>query len=540
MEKRTVDHFGPVISTVGLDSVGLANLKAVHWNYSASALYEQALMRGEAALSEGGALVALTGLHTGRSPNDKFIVQEASTSDKIWWGNVNKPISEEQFDRLHAKVAAFLQGREVFVQDLYAGADPQYRLPVRIITQHAWHNLFASNMFIRPALPERALFTPQFTVLQVPDFHAEPERDGTRSDVFILVNFAKRLVLIGGTSYAGEIKKSIFSILNFLLPEQGVLPMHCSANMGPKGDTAIFFGLSGTGKTTLSADGSRTLIGDDEHGWSETSVFNFEGGCYAKVIRLSAQAEPEIYATTRRFGTILENVVVDPGTRVLDLDDARYTENTRASYPLDFIPNASDSGIGGIPDNVVMLTADAFGVLPPISKLTPEQAMYHFLSGYTARVAGTEKGVTEPQATFSTCFGAPFMPRHPSVYAKLLGEKLAKHGANCWLVNTGWSGGAYGTGQRMSIAHTRNLVRAALDGTLGGVGMTPDPNFGLLVPDACPNVPVEVLQPRNTWADKKDYDAMAAEVAKRFEANFSQFADQVDRRVREAGIRAAA
>jgi phosphoenolpyruvate carboxykinase (ATP) len=540
MEKRTVDHFGPVISTTGLDAVGLSNLAAVHWNYSVPALYEQALRRGEAILSEGGPLVALTGQHTGRSPNDKFIVQEASTSDKIWWGNVNRPISEEAFDRLHAKMAAYLQGREVFVQDLYAGADPEYRLPVRIVTQHAWHNLFARNMFIRPSLEERARFVPEFTVLQVPDFKAVPEHDGTRSDVFILVNFARRLVLIGGTSYAGEIKKSVFSILNFLLPERGVLPMHCSANIGPNGDTAIFFGLSGTGKTTLSADASRTLIGDDEHGWSSTSVFNFEGGCYAKAIRLDPKAEPEIHATTRRFGTVLENVVVDPGTRVLDLDDARYTENTRASYPIDFIPNASESGIGGMPENIVMLTADAFGVLPPISKLTPEQAMYHFLSGYTARVAGTEKGVTEPQATFSTCFGAPFMPRHPAVYAKLLGEKIAKHGSNCWLVNTGWSGGAYGTGKRMSIAHTRALVRAALDGTLAAAPMHRDPHFGLLVPEGCPDVPSEVLMPRNTWTDKRAYDETAAEVARRFEANFQQFADEVDSSVRDAGIRTAA
>ena len=535
-----MNHFGPVISTTGLDAVGLTNLEAVHWNYSAPALYEQALMRGEAVLSKGGPLVALTGQHTGRSPNDRFIVREASTSGDIWWGDVNKPISEEEFDRLHAKVAAFLQGREVFVQDLWAGAEPDHRLNVRIVTQHAWHNLFASNMFIRPSSNERAHFVPRFTVIQVPDFKAVPERDGTRSEVFILVNFARRLVLIGGTSYAGEIKKSVFSILNFLLPEMGVLPMHCSANIGPKGDTAIFFGLSGTGKTTLSADASRTLIGDDEHGWSDTSVFNFEGGCYAKTIRLSREAEPEIHATTERFGTILENVVVDPDTRELDLDDARFTENTRASYPLDFIANASGTGIAGVPGNILMLTADAFGVLPPIARLTPEQAMYHFLSGYTARLAGTEKGVSEPQATFSACFGAPFMPRHPGVYAKLLGEKMARHGSTCWLVNTGWSGGAYGTGKRMSIAHTRALVRAALDGTLEQAGMTTDPNFGLLIPNACPGVPSEVLQPRNTWADTAAYDRMAAEVARRFEANFARYADHVDNRVRDAGIRAAA
>ncbi|UEM20559.1 phosphoenolpyruvate carboxykinase [Skermanella mucosa] len=536
----TVKQFGPTISSNGLDYLGLSGLKAAHWNYSAAGLYEQALVRGEATLAKGGPLVAITGQHTGRSPNDKFIVQEDSTSGDIWWGNVNKPITEEQFDRLHGRVAAYLQGREVFVQDLYAGADPEYRLPVRIVTQHAWHNLFARNMFIRPSAEDRMHFAPEFTVLQVPDFKAVPERDGTRSDVFILCNFAKRLILVGGTSYAGEIKKGIFSVMNYLLPARGVLPMHCSANIGPKGDTAVFFGLSGTGKTTLSADGSRTLIGDDEHGWSETSIFNFEGGCYAKVIRLSAQAEPEIYATTSRFGTILENVVMDPETRVLDLDDGRYTENTRASYPLDFIPNVSETGIGGIPQNIVMLTADAFGVLPPISKLTPDQAMYHFLSGYTARVAGTEKGVTEPQATFSTCFGAPFMPRHPAVYAKLLGDKIAKHGSNVWLVNTGWSGGAYGTGKRMSIGHTRSLIRAALEGNLADAPHRPDPNFGLFIPEACPDVPADVLQPKNTWSDKRAYDETAHEVAKRFEANFKQFADEVEPGVRDAAIKTAA
>ncbi|MFM2043812.1 MAG: hypothetical protein RLY86_2388 [Pseudomonadota bacterium] len=531
---------GPVISSFGLDYLGLVNLKAAHWNLSPAQLYEQAVLRGEAKIAKDGALVALTGQHTGRSPNDKFIVQEETTSDQIWWGNVNKPVSEQAFDRLHARMQAYLQGREVFVQDLWAGADPEHRLPVRIVTQHAWHNLFARNMFIRPPLAERAGFEPAFTVMQVPDFKAVPERDGTRSEVFILCNFKKRLVLIGGTSYAGEIKKSIFSVLNFLLPAKGILPMHCSANMGERGDTAIFFGLSGTGKTTLSADSSRTLIGDDEHGWSDTSVFNFEGGCYAKVIRLSEEAEPEIHATTRRFGTILENVVMDDGSRMLDLDDGRYTENTRASYPIDFIPNASDTGVGSQPTNIIMLTADAFGVLPPISKLTSEQAMYHFLSGYTARVAGTEKGVTEPQATFSTCFGAPFMPRHPTAYAKLLGERIARSGANCWLVNTGWTGGAYGTGKRMSIGHTRALVRAALDGRLATVAHAPEPNFGLFVPEGCEGVPAEVLSPKNTWADKHAYDATAAEVARRFEANFQQFAEHVDKKVLAAGIRTAA
>lgn len=530
---------GPVISSFGLDYLGLSHLKAAHWNLSAAALYEQAIRRGEAQMAKDGPLVALTGQHTGRSPNDKYIVQEETTADQIWWGN-NKAISEDAFDRLFARMQAYLQGREVFVQDLYAGADPDHRLPVRIVTQHAWHNLFAQNMFIRPKLCDRKEFEPGFTVLQVPDFRAVPERDGTRSETFILVNFKQRLVLIGGTSYAGEIKKSVFTILNFLLPARGILPMHCSANIGPAGDTAIFFGLSGTGKTTLSADGSRTLIGDDEHGWSDTSVFNFEGGCYAKVIRLSPEAEPEIYATTRRFGTVLENVVMDPGSRELDLDDARHTENTRACYPIDFIPNASDSGMGGQPQNIIMLTADAFGVLPPISRLTPEQAMYHFLSGYTSRVAGTEKGVTEPQATFSTCFGAPFMPRHPSVYAKLLGERISRGGANCWLVNTGWTGGAYGTGKRMSIAHTRALVRAVLDGRLATVPHVAEASFGLMVPEGCDGVPAEVLQPKNTWTDKRAYDDTAREVARRFEANFTQFAEHVDEKVRGAGVKVAA
>jgi phosphoenolpyruvate carboxykinase (ATP) len=535
-----VDHYGPTISRFGLDYLGLSHLKAAHWNYSVPSLYEQALRRGEVVLAKGGPVVALTGANTGRSPNDKFTVRDEATDGEIWWGNVNKAVTPETFERMYGRVQAYLQGREVFVQDLYAGADPACRLKVRIVTQHAWHNMFAQNMFIRPGVESRRDFEPEFTVVQVPDFKANPERDGTRSEVFIFVNFSRRLVLIGGTSYAGEIKKSIFSVMNYLLPPKGVLPMHCSANMGPAGDTAVFFGLSGTGKTTLSADASRTLIGDDEHGWSDTSVFNFEGGCYAKVIRLSASAEPEIYATTSRFGTVLENVVMDAGTGALDLDSDRYTENTRASYPIDFIPNASATGIGNVPNNVVMLTADAFGVLPPISKLTSEQAMYHFLSGYTARVAGTEKGVTEPQATFSTCFGGPFMPRHPSVYANLLGERIGRHGTDCWLVNTGWTGGAYGTGQRMSIAHTRALLRAVLDGSLAKIPHRAEPNFGLLVPETCPDVPDEVLMPRNTWKDKRAYDETARDVAKRFEKNFAQYSDHVTDKVKAAAIHAAA
>lgn len=536
-----MEDIGPVISTHGLQELGLRNYARANWNFSVPALYEAAVRRQEARLAQGGPIVARTGQHTGRSPKDKFIVREPGSENDIWWGDVNVAMAPEQFDNLLNKARAYLQGREIFVQDLHAGADPEYRLPVRIITENAWHNLFARNMFIRPSAQERSSFKPEFTVLQVPGLQSDPETDGTNSECFVLVNFARRLVLIGGTSYAGEIKKSVFSILNFLLPAQGVLPMHCSANIGPAGDTSIFFGLSGTGKTTLSADGSRTLIGDDEHGWSDRGVFNFEGGCYAKVIRLSEKAEPEIFATTRRFGTVLENVVMDPESGVLDLDSAELTENTRASYPLDFIPNVADSGMGDQPQNIVMLTADAFGVLPPISQLTPEQAMYHFLSGYTARVAGTEKGVgSEPMATFSTCFGAPFMPRHPSVYAKMLGEKMARTGARCWLVNTGWTGGQYGVGERMSIQHTRAMVRAALDGRLAEVDGFIHPDFGMLVPRRCPDVPEEVLDPKNTWSDKAAYDRVARDLTQRFEKNFKQFEGYVDDNVKAAGIYQAA
>ncbi|MFQ5959432.1 MAG: phosphoenolpyruvate carboxykinase (ATP), partial [Alphaproteobacteria bacterium] len=425
---------GPAVSCHGLDNHGLSRLAAAHWNYTTPALYEEAIRRGEGVVARGGPLVVRTGQHTGRSANDKFIVKESSSADDIWWGAVNKPISPKHFAGIRQKLFAYLQGREVFVQDCYAGADPAHRLEVRIITETAWHSLFARNMFIVPPRDALSEFEPRFTVIQAPGFQADPEADGTHSGVFVIIDFAEREVIIGGTSYAGEIKKSVFTILNYLLPAKDVLPMHSSVNVGKAGDAAVFFGLSGTGKTTLSADPKRTLVGDDEHGWGDDGVFNFEGGCYAKVIRLSAEAEPEIYATTRRFGTVLENVVVDADTRVLDLDDATFTENTRASYPLDFIPNASATGAAGHPSNVIMLTADAFGVLPPISRLTPEQAMYHFLSGYTAKVAGTEKGLgNTPQATFSTCFGAPFMPRHPSVYGEMLGARIARHDTACWL-----------------------------------------------------------------------------------------------------------
>jgi phosphoenolpyruvate carboxykinase (ATP) len=537
--RGAVEHKGPRKSSYGLDNQGLGNVGIAHWNLSAASLYTEALTRGEAKLSEGGALVAMTGQHTGRSANDKFIVKESSNEDNIWWGKVNKPFEETKFAGLHQKMLDYLNGKEVFVQDCYAGADHGHRLPVRIVTECAWHNLFARNMFIQPETEELDNFTPEFTVLQVPSFEADPAVDNTRSEVFVLANFAEKLVIIGGTSYAGEIKKSVFSILNYLLPEKSILPMHCSVNVSNEGDSAVFFGLSGTGKTTLSADASRMLIGDDEHGWSDDGVFNFEGGCYAKVIKLSEEAEPEIYATTGRFGTILENVVMDEAG-ALDLDDNRHTENTRASYPINFIPNASETGIAGNPKNVIMLTADAFGVLPPISKLSPEQAMYHFLSGYTAKLAGTEKGLgSEPQATFSTCFGAPFMPRHPSVYAKLLGEKIAKHGVNCWLVNTGWTGGAYGTGHRMPIGHTRALVSAALDGTLANVEFDKDPFFGLGIPASCENVPTEILNPRNTWEDKAAYDKQAAHLVSLFIENFEQFAEYVDEEVIKSAPKSA-
>jgi phosphoenolpyruvate carboxykinase (ATP) len=534
-----VQQVKPVVSNYGLENHGITNVDIVYWNYTNSALFENSIRRREGVVSEGGALVVRTGHHTGRSPNDRFVVKEEATGSSIDWGKVNRPIDADKFDGLHKRMLSYLQERELYVQDCYAGADKENRLRVRVITETAWHNIFARNMFIQPQAEELEGFVPEFTVIHAPRFHAIPETDGTNSEVFIIVNFEKKLVLIGGGSYAGEIKKSIFSVLNYLLPDKGVLPMHCSANIGEDGNTAIFFGLSGTGKTTLSADASRTLIGDDEHGWGENGVFNFEGGCYAKVINLSAEAEPEIYATTNMFGTILENVVVDMESRALDLDDGSLTENTRASYPLASIPNASETGLGGQPRNIIMLTADAFGVLPPISKLSSAQAMYHFLSGYTAKVAGTEKGIKEPQATFSPCFGGPFMPRHPSVYGKMLARMMEKHGADCWLVNTGWSGGPYGVGSRMKIAHTRAMVNAALNGELAGAAMREDENFGVMVPESCPNVPEEVLNPRSTWGDKEAYDAAAKNLTRLFADNFKAFEEHVDASVIAAAIRAA-
>ncbi len=509
-------------SNYGLENHGLTPTKAVYWNLSPAELVEQAVKRGEGQLTQDGPLLAITTPHTGRSPNDKYTVREPSSEKDIWWDK-NNALTGAQFDQLHRKTLTYLNERELFVRELHTCADPANRLRIRLIDAVAWTNLFANNLFIRPVAKDLADFTPDFTILHAPELKADPKVDGTRTETVIAINFAHKIILIMGTRYAGEVKKSVFTILNYLLPKQGVLSMHCSANIGAKGDTALFFGLSGTGKTTLSADPDRGLIGDDEHGWGDTGVFNFEGGCYAKVIKLSAEAEPEIFSTTKRFGTVLENVVIDPDTHALLLDLDTITENTRAAYPIDFIGNAVIPGIGGHPKNVMFLTADAFGVLPPISKLTPEQAMYHFLSGYTAKLAGTERGVTEPQATFSTCFGAPFLPLHPTVYAKMLGEKLAKHNAQVWLVNTGWSGGPYGIGSRMKIAYTRAMVRAALLGELDKVPTQIDPIFGLPMPMACPGVPAEVLNPRNTWTDKDAYDKKARELAGLFVKNFEQF-----------------
>jgi phosphoenolpyruvate carboxykinase (ATP) len=518
---------------VGLEREGIETDR-VKWNLSDAVLYEEAVRRQEGVLAAHGPLACRTGQHTGRSPTDKFVVREPASEAHVAWGKVNQPMDLAHWDVLHRDFLDSLKGRELFVLDAFAGADSQYRLPIRIITEYAWHNLFCRNLFIvNPK--DAAGQAPQFTVIDSPSFKADPKRHGTRSEVVIAVNFARALVLVGGTSYAGEMKKSIFSVLNYILPLQGVLPMHCSANVGRSGDVALFFGLSGTGKTTLSSDPERMLIGDDEHGWSDRGVFNFEGGCYAKTIKLSAEAEPQIFATTRRFGTVLENVVVDPETRALDLDDDRYTENTRAAYPIDFIDNAVPSGLGGHPQNVVMLTADAFGVLPPISRLTPDAAMYHFLSGYTAKVAGTEKGVVEPKPIFSACFGAPFLPLPPGRYARMLGDKLATHQARVWLVNTGWTGGPHGTGRRMKIAYTRAMIRAALSGALDGVAYERDAIFNLDVPASCPEVPPEVLHSRSTWPNPADYDAQARKLANMFVENFAVFEKGVTSAVKAAG-----
>lgn len=524
-----------------LSGTGVAGPAAIHANLTAPGLYAHALRRGEGRLSADGAFMAITGQHTGRSVQDKFVVDDPEVRDAVWWGKVNQPMAPANFARFSGAVRTWLgQQPELFTQDLYAGADPAHRIRVRLVTTNAWHALFARNMFIRPPREELEGFTPDYVILHAPEFDADPGTFGCRTSTCIALSFAARTICIAGTSYAGEIKKSIFTVMNWLLPERGVLPMHCSANVGKAGDAALFFGLSGTGKTTLSSDPERALVGDDEHGWSDTGIFNFEGGCYAKVIKLSKEAEPQIWDASHRFGAVLENVIGDELGN-LDLDDNRLTENTRSCYPIEFIPNTVAGGRAGKPKNVVMLTADAFGVLPPIAKLTPAQAMYHFLSGYTARVAGTEKGLgKEPQATFSTCFGAPFLPRHPEVYGRMLAERIAKDGAQVWLVNTGWTGGAYGTGKRMSIQHTRALLRAALDGSLAKVEFVRDPFFGLMMPKAVPGIPSEVLNPRETWADKDAYDRQAKHLVSLFEKNFETFAGAVGDDVKQAAIRAAA
>ncbi len=515
-------------------------VKAAHVfeNLSTAELVEHALRRGEGVLGNDGQLVVDTRPHTGRSPKDKFFVKEPSSEAHINWSDANRAISPEAFDALWDRVNTYLSERDVYQLDCYVGADERYRLPVRVVTEFAWHNLFARDLFI---VPEQAPkdFQPEFTVVDAALFQADPQRDKTNSSTFILINFARRIILIGGTKYAGEIKKSVFTIMNYLLPLQNTLPMHCSANEGAQGDVAIFFGLSGTGKTTLSADSHRPLIGDDEHGWSAGGVFNFEGGCYAKVIRLSEKAEPEIWAASHRFGAVLENVVYDEETRVLNLDSDAKTENTRSAYPIEFIPNIVPGSKGGHAHVIVMLTADAFGVLPPISRLSKEQAMYHFLSGYTAKVAGTERGVTEPQATFSTCFGAPFMVHHPTVYAKLLGERIDAHDVQCWLVNTGWTGGPYGVGNRMSIAHTRAMVNAAIEGSLRNAAFRKEPFFGLEIPQSVPNVPSEVLDPRKAWSDPAAYDAQAKKLAGLFAENFKQFAAHASPAVLAVAIKPA-
>jgi len=544
--RGTGNDFGPVVmwrssvketglrnTAYGADKFGFAGVKAIHWNVSEPALYEFAISAGEAELAHGGALVADTGVHTGRSPKDKFIVRDAMAEKTVWWEN-NSAISPEQFQRLYDDFLAHARGKRLFAQDLQGGADPAYRIKTRVFTELAWHSLFIRNLLIRPERSELKNFVPELTIVDLPSFKADPKRHGARTETIIAIDLTRRIVLIGGTSYAGEMKKSVFTTLNYFLPNDSVMPMHCSANVGAQGDVALFFGLSGTGKTTLSADPTRTLLGDDEHGWAPQGIFNFEGGCYAKTIKLSAEAEPEIYATTHRFGTVLENVVLDPDTRVPDFDNGSKTENTRCAYPLHFIPNASKTGRAGHPKNIIMLTADAFGVMPPIARLTPAEAMYHFLSGYTAKVAGTEKGVKDPEATFSTCFGAPFTPRHPSEYGNLLRELIAVHQVDCWLVNTGWTGGKYGVGRRMPIKVTRTLLTAALDGSLRNASFRTDPYFGFSVPTSVPGVEPHLLYPFKTWRDKAEFDQTARRLVGMFRDNFVRFESHVGPDVRAA------
>lgn len=524
---------------LNLSNIGVSNLRLAYWNLATEALYEEAVFRGEGVTSRGGPFIAQTGKHTARSANDKFVVRHTDSENNIWWGVYNRPFEIEKFDALYARLLGYLQGRDVFVQDVYAGADEQYRLPVRFVTEHAWHAMFIRNMFITPgSLEEYKRFTPDFTIVAAPGFRSAPAVDNTNSETFIILNFEKKLAVVGNTLYAGELKKSVFTLMNYLLPLEGVLSMHCSANVSPDdtNDVALFFGLSGTGKTTLSADPTRRLIGDDEHGWSDNGVFNFEGGCYAKVIGLSAEAEPEIHATTQMFGTILENVTFDPVTRYIDLDDDSITENTRASYPLEFIANAVPEKKAGHPRNIILLTCDANGVMPPIARLTPNQALYQFISGYTSKVGGTEVGLRdEPEMTFSACFGGPFMVHHPYKYAELLKNKIERYGVKCWLVNTGWVGGPYGVGKRISIRYTRALLNAALNGRLDDVKYTTDPVFGFEVPTECPDVPSEVLDPSTSWGDKKEYDRRYKDLAMRFKENFGKFQDQTPKEVVEAG-----
>jgi phosphoenolpyruvate carboxykinase (ATP) len=518
----------------GAERFGFRDLAGVHWNLGAPQLYEFALQNKEAKVAAHGPIVADTGVHTGRSPKDKFVVRDANTDPVVWWDN-NRPMKPEHFENLLSDFLEHAKGKTLFAQDLYGGADPALRVKARIFTQYAWHSLFIRNLLIRPPSEELAAYVPDLTIVDLPTFRADKVRHGARTETIIACDLTRRIILIGGSSYAGEIKKSVFTFLNYTLPPKNVMAMHCSANTNAAGETAVFFGLSGTGKTTLSADPSRILIGDDEHGWGKNGVFNFEGGCYAKAIKLSREAEPEIYSTTERFGTVMENVTLDPNTRVPDFDDASKTENTRIAYPLDFIANASATGRAGHPKNIIMLTCDAFGVLPPIAKLDPAQAMYHFLSGYTAKVAGTEKGVTEPEATFSTCFGAPFMPLHPTVYGNLLRDLISRHHVDCWLVNTGWTGGKFGVGRRMPIRATRRLLAAVLDGSLQKAEFRTDPLFGLAVPKDVPGVEPHILDPVKTWRDKNEFGETAEKLVKMFRENFKTFEDSTDQEVRSAG-----
>jgi phosphoenolpyruvate carboxykinase (ATP) len=526
----------PLKSNYGIENHGITNTGDVFWNVNTPRLYEEIIKRREGAVVHLGPIIVRTGHHTARAANEKFIVKEPSSEKNIWWGKENRPFEEDRFNTLYLRLMAYLQGRDLFIQDCFAGADPEYRIPIRVIAETAWHSLFARNIFIQARWEELESHIPEFAVLHVPNFHAIPQIDGTHSEAFIIIHFGKKLVIIGGTAYAGEIKKSIFTILNYLLPQERVMTMHSSANIGERGDVALFFGLSGTGKTTLSTDPSRRLIGDDEHGWSNRGVFNFEGGCYAKAINLSKESEPEIYECTRKFGTILENVAFNIDTRRIDLDDARLTENTRAAYPITHIPTAERSKIGGHPENIIMLTADAFGIMPPISRLTPEQTLYHFISGYTSKIGGTEIGLgREPQATFSACFGAPFMALHPYAYAQLLREKILKHNVKCWLVNTGWVGGPYGIGSRIKLKYTRQMVKAALSGTLEKSSFVEEKVFGLKIPVECEDVPKEILNPVQAWEKKSDYMEKAKELANKFRENFKQFEKDCEPETLEAG-----